>query len=101
MISNGDGFIQGEDELIFDREELANVMLDLDDNYFNYFAVRYNLTPGKLDDIVNNVLYDHSFHDLWGIGEYKVKKSIFRMKSEVDDCMEKLKENKEIKSLLC
>ena len=101
LISNGDGFIRVENELIFDIEELSNVILDLDDNYFNYFSIRYNLTPSKLDDILNNVLYDHSFHDLWGMGEFKVKKTIFQIKSEVDGCMEKLKENKEIRSLLC
>ena len=101
LISNGDGFIQTDAGIDFSLEELANVIYDLDDNYFEYFKNRYNLTNEQITNIMENVIYEYKVNDLWGIGQTYIKKSISKINELVMKNMAELKNNKEIYSLLC
>ena len=101
LISNGDGFIKDGDETVFSATELANIIYDLDDNYFDYFKTRYNLTNEVLSCIMKSILYDYEVQDLWGFGTTYIKKSISTIQNIVTNSMEELKDNKEIYSLLC
>lgn len=101
LISNGDGFIQTDAGIDFSLEELANVIYDLDDNYFEYFKNRYNLTNEQITNIMENVIYEYKVNDLWGIGQTYIKKSISKINELVMKNMTELKNNKEIYSLLC
>ena len=101
LISNGDGFIQTDDGMIFSQEELANVIYDLDYNYFDYLKNRYDLTDKLIDDIMMSVLYEFSTNDLWGMGKGYIKKTLPAILKIVEENMTLLKEDKEIYKLLC